>query len=101
MSSPPAYLAASAARRLGGRPMTTRREFVFFTGCALVGAAAHAQAPRRREVVVSGKRVKTIDVHAHVGFPEAMALLGQKFAGPLTSTMDQRIQAMDAQGIDV
>ena len=41
--------------------MTTRRDFMFFTGCALMGAAgvpaAHAQAPRRREVVVNGKRV--------------------------------------------
>jgi aminocarboxymuconate-semialdehyde decarboxylase len=82
--------------------MTTRREFVFFTGCALMGATAHAQAPRRREVVVSGKRVKTIDVHAHVGFPEAMALMGRKFAPPLLGTsMQERIQAMDAQGIDM
>src|SRR5262245_64719686 len=83
--------------------MTTRRDFVFFTGCALMGAAtAHAQAPRRREVVVSGKRVKTIDVHAHVGFPEAMALMGLKF-GPaqLTTTMQDRIRAMDEQGIDM
>jgi aminocarboxymuconate-semialdehyde decarboxylase len=81
--------------------MTTRREFVFFTGCALMGAA-QAQAPRRREVVVSGKRVKTVDVHAHVGFPEAMALMGRKLAPPqLTTTMQDRIQAMDAQGIDV
>jgi aminocarboxymuconate-semialdehyde decarboxylase len=82
--------------------MTTRREFVFFTGCALMGAAAHAQAPRRREVVVNGKRVKTIDVHAHVGFPEAMELMGRKFAPPLLgTTMQERIQAMDAQGIDM
>ena len=84
--------------------MTTRRDFVFFTGCALMGAAAgtHAQTPRRREVVVSGRRVKTIDVHAHVGFPEAMALMGLKF-GPtqLTTTMQDRIKAMDEQGIDM
>ena len=86
--------------------MTTRRDFMFFTGCALMGAAAthpaQAQAPRRREVVVNGKRVKTIDVHAHVGFPEAMALMGLKF-GPtqLTTTMEQRIRAMDEQGIDM
>jgi aminocarboxymuconate-semialdehyde decarboxylase len=86
--------------------MTTRRDFVVFTGCALMGAAgaqqAQAQAPRRREVVVSGKRVKTIDVHAHVGFPEAMALMGLKFAPPqLQTTMQDRIKAMDEQGIDM
>ena len=46
-----------------------------FTHCAVTAAAAghghdHAHA-RRREVVVSGKRVKTIDVHAHCIVPEA------------------------------
>jgi hypothetical protein len=34
---------------------------------------AQAQA-RRRETVVSGGRVKTVDVHAHCAVPEAMAL---------------------------
>src|SRR4029077_981236 len=80
------------------------RDFMFFTGCSLMGAvgATHAQAPRRREVVVSGKRVKTIDVHAHVGFPEAMALMGLKFEpSQLTTTMQDRIKAMDEQGIDM
>jgi len=85
--------------------MTTRREFVFFTGCTLMGAAgvhnAQAQAPRRREVVVNGKRVKTIDVHAHVAFPEAMALMGFKGRSELAATMQERIHAMDAQGIDM
>jgi len=33
---------------------------------------------RRREVVVGGRRVKTIDVHAHCVIPEAYALLGLK-----------------------
>ena len=80
--------------------MTTRRDFLgqtavtaglFFTGCSLA-PLAHAQTPRRRQVVVNGKRVKTIDVHAHVGFPEAMELMGLKF-GPqlLTTTMQDRI----------
>jgi aminocarboxymuconate-semialdehyde decarboxylase len=91
--------------------MTTRRDFLgqtavtaglFFTGCSLAPLANAQQAPRRREVVVSGKRVKTIDVHAHVGFPEAMALMGRKLAPPqLATTMAERIQAMDAQGIDM
>jgi len=90
--------------------MTTRRDFLgqtavtaglVFTGCSLA-PLANAQAPRRREVVVNGKRVRTIDVHAHVGFPEAMALMGLKF-GPqqLTTTMQDRIKAMDEQGIDM
>ena len=55
--------------------MNTRREFLenaagalaglAFVGCDLLAAApARAQA-RRREVVVSGRRVKVVDVHAH------------------------------------
>ncbi|MEA2923696.1 MAG: aminocarboxymuconate-semialdehyde decarboxylase, partial [Alphaproteobacteria bacterium] len=70
--------------------MTTRRDFigsmtgamagVAFVGCELMHAThAHAQpAPRRREVVVNGRRVKTVDVHAHCAFPDAMALMGLK-----------------------
>jgi len=83
-----------------------RREFIktgiAFVGCSLLGAA-HAQTgkPARREVLVSGKRVKTIDVHAHVAIPEAMALMGMKVA-PQTLVMgEDRIRAMDEQGIDM
>ena len=62
---------------------------MIFTGCSVMDAqrtqaAARAlgkgkakpAAGRRREVKVGGKRVKTIDVHAHCVIPEAMALLG-------------------------
>ncbi len=58
---------------------------------------------RRREVVVGGKRVKTVDVHAHCAVPAAMALLGRKVETEalLQSTMPERLAAMDAQGIDV
>src|SRR6266704_1822397 len=95
------------------RPMTTRRNFIrnsagamaaiAFVGCDLLAArGAQAQpARRRREVVVSGRRVKTVDVHAHCAVPEAMALMGLKVE-PQTLIMGQdRIRAMDEQGIDV
>ena len=36
----------------------------------------HAHAHRRWEVVIAGKRIKTVDVHAHCAVPEAMALMG-------------------------
>jgi len=99
-----------------------------FVGCDLMRAmagearaqaapAAQAQAPapgragepapgrsRRREVVVSGKRVKTVDVHAHCSVPEAMALMSARLPGPpplLFAKVEDRLQAMDAQGIDV
>src|SRR5438270_1422036 len=89
--------------------MTTRREFVSkaaaLTGIAFMGCdglpAARAQAPRRREVVVSGRRVKTVDVHAHCGVPQAMALMGLTLAPASLVMADERIRRMDEQGIDV
>ena len=98
--------------------MTTRREFLgtaaaalrglVFVGCNVMGAGpARAQA-RRREVTVGGRRVKTVDVHAHCAVPEALALLGQKLEGPalrpdldMATQVSVRLQAMDEQGIDV
>ena len=62
---------------------------------------------RRREVAVNGRRVKTVDVHAHCAIPEAIALMkvklapGTFFADTLFMSHDARIRAMDAQGIDV
>ena len=83
--------------------MTTRREFVAagiaFVGCSLF-PDAHAQV-RRREVVVSGKRIRTIDVHAHAIIPEAQALMKQKGAPAYASTMAERLKRMDEQGIDM
>jgi aminocarboxymuconate-semialdehyde decarboxylase len=54
-------------------------------------------------VVVNGRRVKTVDVHAHCAVPEAMALMGRKVEPPtlLMSQAPDRIRAMDEQGIDV
>jgi len=84
-----------------------------FTGCSLSSAApAKAQAlakpnpaGRRREVKVGGKRVKTIDVHAHCVIPQAMALLGLKLEhqrGPgIAEVGERRIREMDEQGIDM
>lgn len=94
--------------------MTGRGEFVAdaagalagiaFVGCGggVGGGSAQAQT-RRREVVVNGRRVKTVDVHAHCGVPEAMALMGLKVAPPtlLMAQAQDRIRAMDEQRIDV
>ena len=85
---------------------------IIFTGCDMQSAAAglsppghghdHAH-PRRREVVVNSKRVKTIDVHAHCCVPKAMALINHPLEAPglLMDDTSVRIAAMDAQGIDV
>ena len=82
-----------------------------FTGCemqsaAAAGAQAHGHDhghPRRREVVVNGKRVKTIDIHAHCCVPKAMAVIKHPLEAPglLMDDTSARIAAMDAQGIDV
>jgi aminocarboxymuconate-semialdehyde decarboxylase len=50
---------------------------IAFVGCAVASVQAPATEPRRREVVVAGKRVKTVDVHAHCAVPAAMALVNQ------------------------
>jgi aminocarboxymuconate-semialdehyde decarboxylase len=91
--------------------MANRREILSRAGGALTGLAfigcgltspATAQAPqRRREVVVNGKRVRTVDAHAHCHVPEANALMGQKAPLPSLVISPERIEAMDEQGIDI
>ncbi len=84
-----------------------------FVGCALRspatadgpqsgGSAPHTHG-QRREVVVNGVRVKTVDIHAHCAVPGAMAVLDQSASNPELFMDDTatRIAAMDAQGIDV
>jgi aminocarboxymuconate-semialdehyde decarboxylase len=70
-----------------------------FVSCGGTGAPSG----RRREVVVNGKRVKTVDVHAHCAVPAAMALMGRALEAEalLMTNTETRICAMDEQGIDV
>ena len=82
---------------------------IVFVACGLQGGVGGAQTQtRRREVVVNGKRVKTVDIHAHCAVPEAMALMNLKVTGqpnlPNVLVMTQpadRLRAMDEQGIDM
>jgi len=92
--------------------MPSRRTFlkktaaVVFTGCGLVRAQT-----ARRQTSLGGRRVKTVDVHAHCAVPEAMALMGMKVpAVPGAAARGDpsgliigadRIRTMDQQGIDV
>src|SRR6185437_1789377 len=107
--------------------MTSRRHFlktaaaaaagVTFCGCALLDMA-RAQQPgggtqggaSRLPVVVNGKRVKTVDVHAHCLFHEAEKLMGDDNAAFRSSvkgapqafiTLDERLGAMDAMAVDM
>jgi aminocarboxymuconate-semialdehyde decarboxylase len=75
-----------------------------FVGCGMTASVPPpADAPRRRETVVNGKRVKTIDVHAHCIVPAAAAIINHPLEAPglLMADTSARIAAMDAQGIDV
>jgi len=98
--------------------MHTRRDFLgstgsalaglVFVGCDLMSAPGASAQPGRREVVVNGKRAKTVDIHAHCAVPEALALMNLKLQGPglrpdldMESAVDLRLKAMDAQGIDM
>jgi aminocarboxymuconate-semialdehyde decarboxylase len=82
---------------------------IAFMGCGLSsgdptsGGSASPGPGRRREVVVNGKRVKTVDVHAHCAVPAAMALVNLALEAPglLMTDTTARIAAMDAQRIDV
>src|SRR5690349_8806468 len=103
--------------------MSTRRDFlkagaaaaatgIVFCSCGLLHSA-HAQQPVRQKlpVMVSGKRVKTIDIHSHCHFHEAGALLGAdgaKYQLPPVNgaseafiEIDKRLAAMDAQAVDM
>ena len=100
--------------------MTTRRHFlkvaagaagVAFCSCAMLdGARAQQASGQRLPVTVNGKRVKTIDVHAHCLFHEAEKLMGGdnaaftatvKGAPQAFITLDERLKAMDAMAVDM
>jgi len=73
-----------------------------FVGCSLGNTGPAPSAGRRREVVVNGKRVKTVDIHAHTIVPEAAAVINHPLEAPglLWSNVSDRIAEMDAEGVD-
>jgi aminocarboxymuconate-semialdehyde decarboxylase len=95
---------------------------IAFTGCELIagrhaaaisaggsaaagggGSSGHAHARVRRwEVVVAGKRVKTVDVHAHCVVPDAAKVINHPLEAPglLWANIGDRLAAMDATGVD-
>ncbi|MFC5496264.1 amidohydrolase family protein [Caenimonas terrae] len=106
--------------------MTNRRAFLastagaipglMFCGCSLLqGCSTHAQtvgqAGASASLGLRRSRVKTIDVHAHCFFQDALdvAKLGLKdvIPAPVKGTpehiivLDQRLKSMDAMGIDM
>jgi predicted TIM-barrel fold metal-dependent hydrolase len=107
--------------------MSNRREFlnglvgamsgIFFVGCDLMNAAVSPQQParggKRRQVMVGGRRVLTVDVHSHcyVDIDELLKEHKPDTAstgslGPFRATIlkpsnvEARLQHMDEHGID-
>src|SRR5712672_3246819 len=98
--------------------MTTSRSFlkgacaagIAFCGCGMLDAARAQEAERRLPVTVKEKRVKTIDVHSHCLFHDAVNLMGNEAAGvfvPVKGAENQyiviaeRLKQMDAMAIDM
>src|SRR5262249_49370975 len=87
---------------------------IFFVGCGLVesalGALQSADVQKRRDVVVGGRRIRTVDAHSHVYVPEVWDMVKAHVAGeneassrPVLNPMEapDRMAQMDAYGIDV
>jgi aminocarboxymuconate-semialdehyde decarboxylase len=98
--------------------MPDRRQFlkevagaagIAFVGCRLSASAQPARPPTRRAVTVKGRRIKTVDVHAHCAVADAIELLRRPAASPAgdqpllldAQSLAQRLKTMDAQGIEV
>jgi predicted TIM-barrel fold metal-dependent hydrolase len=103
---------------------TARRRFLkdvagaaglVFVGCGIADAAAQP-APRgsatRRPLVVKGRRIRTVDVHAHCSVTKASELLRSGTSAPAGATqgsplvlegqaLERRLAEMDAEGIDI
>lgn len=91
--------------------MANRREFLRTIGSAagtalLTGFALSARAqPARREVTLNGRRIRTVDIHAHCVFPEVAAVVaGTPFEGrPFPEWQmlgPARLEDIDRRGID-
>lgn len=91
--------------------MPTRRDFIKNAAAIAIGSSFQIGAPagKRRELFIAGRRVKTVDAHAHCFVPEVWNLvkdtpLAAAAQGNLTGYIalgnPQRLTDMDAQGID-
>jgi aminocarboxymuconate-semialdehyde decarboxylase len=92
---------------------------ITFVGCGLgasIEAAAQAMGGERRQVTVNGKRMLTVDIHAHSYVHDVWPLISERDdigylesvvnVAPLRNKLDInnvdfRLEQMDQQGIDV
>jgi aminocarboxymuconate-semialdehyde decarboxylase len=91
---------ATAGMLVGGSRLADARPSLLQIG---------ARQGRRREVFIAGRRVKTVDVHAHCFVPEVWDLVKDtplaaaarnNLTGNIALGNPQRLYDMDAQGID-
>jgi aminocarboxymuconate-semialdehyde decarboxylase len=88
--------------------MDSRRDFFKRVAGSTAGiyvmGGGRAAAQARRQVSIAGKRVRVIDVHAHCTVPIMEAVKGTPYekegAGNLPQ-LEERIPALDKQGVDV
>jgi aminocarboxymuconate-semialdehyde decarboxylase len=88
---------------------------VVAAGCCLLPAVPQDTALRRsqsatgkrRKIILDGRRVKTVDIHAHCAVPEALAMMqlpagsSARWDSPQLVIGPDRLRVMDEQGIDV
>ena len=87
--------------------MASRREFLGMIGLAsgLLAARPAAWAQGRKEVWIAGKRIKTVDIHAHASIKEVEEVIRgtnvERTIGGPRLLEPSRITMMDEWGIDV
>ena len=95
-------IAATAGLAIGGRVSGE---------AGLLSSQVGAPPGKRREVVLGGRRIRTVDIHSHCFVPEVAELVkntplaevakGNLANAPLLLGSAQRLIDMDAQGIDI
>jgi aminocarboxymuconate-semialdehyde decarboxylase len=89
---------------------TTAGLFIARSGFSFTRPQIGAAAGKRREVVIGGRRIRTIDIHAHTFVPEVWDLVKEtplaavakaNLTGNVVLGNPQRLIDMDAQGVDV
>lgn len=98
---------------------STRLGRMLFCGCSLCpvvpeGGGGKASAKKRAPVIINGRRAKTVDIHSHCLFQEAMDLLDDKGLSIIPPTLGaqehfimpedglkERLRGMDEMGIDM
>ena len=84
---------------------------VVCVGCGIRHAFGQASGPTRREVIIGGRRVRTVDVHVHCAVPAVLDVVkSTPFEGPARRQLEEnlgfpvaaaRVSDMDKDGIDV